>query len=613
MHDTHINDIKNINPIKLQEDLNPIINNLFKSFQFLDISKEKFTSLALFIIKNCQQTYDNTNEEFSLYFKKSFQKSLIIKVKEDLEQNEYEVINNYIKFHIPFSTNNNVALKNFQKLNAFFKICAYKPSLEFINSLVKENKSIEQMAKLSYEAYKDMLLCNDFSFAINSLHKLVMESYCLVNNISITNINLEENDFTNLKPINFLLKEAQKYPILTAEEEIELSKRIHNGDKEAKDIFIKRNIRLVIFIAKKFTNSGLDLEDLVEEGIIGLIKTIDKFDYTKGYKFSTYAMWGIKQAISRAISKQARTIRLPSYINDNIFKLKKTIDTLEKELKRTPTTEEISQRMNTKKETVENLLIYMNEPLSIYYKINENEDTELIDVLGDSSQDIENNYINNLLKEDLDKVLNNSKLSEKEKEILILRTGYNGENPKTLEEIGKLYNVTRERIRQIESHALKKIRRKKDTLQLLDYTSNPGASERNITYYKKNVNIYSTFIENLKDSFYDFFPSFSNDQVNLILSTLSDSEIEIIDIFYDCNLNLRDDINPDEIEKKWKRCFNKLIKNITITLMKTNSFETYEKTSNNDRTWINVPNSELRIKVNDKTEALKRLKTTHKN
>ncbi len=269
-------------------------------------------------------------------------------------------------------------------------------------------------------------------------------------------------------PVRMYLKDIGKIPLLTMDEEIEVAKRIEMGDKEAKKRLTEANLRLVVSIAKRYVGRGMQFLDLIQEGNLGLIKAVEKFDYTKGYKFSTYATWWIRQAITRAIADQARTIRIPVHMNETINRLKRTSRQLLQELGREPQPEEIAERMEMPVDRVREIIKISQEPVSLETPIGEEEDSHLGDFLPDDHvADPEDAATSTLLREQLLEVLDT--LTDREQKVLKLRLGLDDGSSRTLEEVGKTFNVTRERIRQIEAKALRKLRHPSRSKKLKDY------------------------------------------------------------------------------------------------------------------------------------------------
>ena len=269
-------------------------------------------------------------------------------------------------------------------------------------------------------------------------------------------------------PVRMYLKEIGKVPLLSAEEEIELAKRMAEGDEDAKKRLAEANLRLVVSIAKRYVGRGMLFLDLIQEGNLGLIKAVEKFDYQKGFKFSTYATWWIRQAITRAIADQARTIRIPVHMVETINKLIRVSRQLLQELGREPTPEEIAEELDMPVERVREILKISQEPVSLETPIGEEEDSHLGDFIQDDNVPVPADAAAfTLLKEQLVEVLGT--LTEREQKVLRLRFGLDDGRARTLEEVGKEFNVTRERIRQIEAKALRKLRHPSRSRKLKDY------------------------------------------------------------------------------------------------------------------------------------------------
>ena len=281
-----------------------------------------------------------------------------------------------------------------------------------------------------------------------------------------------ENSFTERgnaeDPVRMYLKEIGRIPLLSSEEEIELAKRMEEGDEEAKKKLSEANLRLTVSIAKRYSGRGMQFLDLIEEGNLGLIKAVEKFDYRKGYKFSTYATWWIRQSITRAIADQARTIRIPVHMVETMNRVNRTSRRLLQEYGREPTPEEIAEAMNLPVERVLEISKISQEPVSLETPIGEEEDSHLGDFIQDEHIPVPaDEAAHTLLREQLEKVMDT--LSEREQKVLALRFGLEDGKPHTLEEVGREFQVTRERIRQIEAKALRKLRHPTRSRKLRDF------------------------------------------------------------------------------------------------------------------------------------------------
>ena len=358
---------------------------------------------------------------------------------------------------------------------------AFEKKLQELIKIAKDKKNVLEYQEIS-DYFKDMQLGADQFEAIldflekNNIDVLRLEEPedddIILNEgdeVEVETIDLSVPDGISTEdPVRMYLKEIGKVPLLTAEEEIELAKRMELGDQEAKKRLAEANLRLVVSIAKRYVGRGMLFLDLIQEGNLGLIKAVEKFDYRKGYKFSTYATWWIRQAITRAIADQARTIRIPVHMVETINKLIRVSRQLLQELGREPTPEEIAAEMDMPVERVREILKISQEPVSLETPIGEEEDSHLGDFIQDDNVPVPADAATfTLLKEQLEEVLGT--LTEREQKVLILRFGLEDGRARTLEEVGKEFNVTRERIRQIEAKALRKLRHPSRSIKLKDY------------------------------------------------------------------------------------------------------------------------------------------------
>ena len=282
---------------------------------------------------------------------------------------------------------------------------------------------------------------------------------------------LSQDGVTIDDPVRMYLKEIGKIALLTPERETYLAEQISLGNKAAKDELIEANLRLVVSIAKRHVGKGMYFLDLIQEGNLGLIKAVEKFDYSKGYKFSTYATWWIRQAITRAIADQARTIRIPVHMVETIHKVSRTARQLLQELGREPTTDEIAERLNMTPEKVREIMKIAQDPVSLETPIGEEEDSHLGDFVEDNDSPAPSDSASySLLREQLCNILHT--LTPREEQVIKLRFGLEDGRPRTLEEVGRQFQITRERIRQIEAKALRKLRHPSRSKTLKDYLAN---------------------------------------------------------------------------------------------------------------------------------------------
>lgn len=269
-------------------------------------------------------------------------------------------------------------------------------------------------------------------------------------------------------PVRMYLKEIGRIPLLSPEKEVELARRMNEGDEDAKQQLVEANLRLVVSIAKRYAGRGMQLLDLIQEGNLGLIKAVEKFDYTKGYKFSTYATWWIKQAITRALADQSRTIRIPVHMVETMNRVIRTSRQLTQQIGREPKPEEIAQRLEMSPERVQEILKISQDPVSMETPVGEEDDSHLGDFIRDEHMPVpEDAATYSILREQIEEVL--STLTEREQQVLRLRFGLDDGHSRTLEEVGKIFHVTRERIRQIEAKAIRRIKQPSRARKLRDY------------------------------------------------------------------------------------------------------------------------------------------------
>ncbi len=330
-----------------------------------------------------------------------------------------------------------------ERIDSFYDACAAN-GIEIIDDIVMETENLDELIEL------DEPLLDGETDIDDDLDAPISDSIAIDD------------------PVKIYLKEIGRVPLLTPEEEIELAQRMKDGDKEAKKRLAEANLRLVVSIAKRYSGRGMHFLDLIQEGNLGLIKAVDKFDYTKGFKFSTYATWWIRQSITRAIADQARTIRIPVHMVETITKVKKTSSQLLHQNGRDPSPDEIAQALDMPVERVREILRIAQDPVSLETPIGEEEDSHLGDFIPDENAPEPTEAASLvLLKEQINQVL--STLTDREEKVLRLRFGLEDGRSRTLEEVGQMFNVTRERIRQIEAKALRKLRHPNRSNKVKDF------------------------------------------------------------------------------------------------------------------------------------------------
>ena len=583
----------------------PIIKETYNSYEYL-LNEKDYTLIVLEEISKSKENYQNKN------YQKDLKRKIILrlseKINEELNNDSIKLINNYLNNKFIEVNNYKQALNNFNSLNSFFKTHNYTPNPDIIIELLNKNEIFNKMIELIFKHYKNLIISGKFeSIYDNDLLLITVDSYCMIKNIEIKdfdNIRYDELDTNLPDSISMYLKEIGEKKILTPEEEKELGLKIAQGDSKAKEEFIERNLKLVVSIAKKYVGRGLDLLDLIQEGNIGLMNAIDKYDVNKGFKFSTYATWWIKQSINRALADKGRNIRLPVHVYEKIRTYKKTVSDLDSKLGRQPTVNEIANAMGLSISSVVNIFKIQDDTTSINKTIGDEEDTEIEELIPSKENSPEEMAINNTLQFQVQDLFEKCNLKPKEIDILMLRYGINAKRPMTLFEVGEKYHVTRERIRQIEAKALMKIRRSKYVKDFAVYTENPENSLQNIEKirqkYHDSRNIYKAYLSNDKRkdnnktrgilSIYEYFSDYTKEQVNAVLEMLTTEEHELLKIRY--GDDLEHPIKTTLTKEQRNGFYNCLIPRMR-RLLKSNPL----KSSAEKEVKLEIPNIEAKVLI----------------
>ena len=413
------------------------------------------------------------NKEKMILNKQNIKKKLLIFIEKN------------IKIGDDYKTN----IKELEKLKKFFDDINYTPDTEIYLEIIKNDEiknlliEIVKKNKMIIEQ-GEVNLIFDNEILMSLIETFYLENY---NEYNIEQAYIQtQNDIKKYRndSIKNYLEEIDK-KILTKEQEQELARKIKNNDSDARKIFIERNLKLVVSIAKNYVGKGLEFMDLIQEGSIGLIKAVEKFDPNKGYKFSTYATWWIRQSIKRAISNKSRNIRIPIYMHDKVKKYIKVKERLEEELNRKPTIEELQEEIHETKETIEKLEKLKKDTVSLNKPVSEENENEIGDYVKDERNNLEEEFFSNNLYSEIMDLFKKCNLNDMEKDIIMLRKGIGIKKPITLEELGKKYNVSRERIRQIEIKVLEKLRASKYIKEFAFYMDDPNQALKNIDTLRK--------------------------------------------------------------------------------------------------------------------------------
>ena len=431
-----------------------------------------------------------------LTISKTYVKNVISFVSQELEDKIYSMlsnedkvfnfINKFISTKFDSCSKYSDVIKCFKNLNTFLQKYDYDIPTDIIIKLLNENDSFKNAINMVVEKNHDSIYSGKIdSFTDITVLSQVMEAFCLLNNIELVDSNDFELDLdVEIKEsYKSYLDSIGKIPILTKEEEVKLFNDLKNGDPLAKEKIINSNLRLVISIAKKYVGWGMEFIDLIQEGNIGLISAVSKFDCDKGYKFSTYATWWIKQAIIRSLDKKSRAIRLPVYVCEKLSRYKKATAELEIKLNRKPTLDEIAKEMKTSLNTVRLIHDVQKDMLSLNDLIGDDEDVELIEVIPNGDIPLEQKVISREMNRKVQSLFDNCRLTDREIEIIKLRYGFYDEI-KTQEEVAKMFGITDERVRQLELRGLRKIRNSDQIVDFACYMDDEDTALETIDYIK---------------------------------------------------------------------------------------------------------------------------------
>ena len=502
-------------------------------------------------------------------------------VNKDFDKS-FVVINNLIDKGFKECKSYNDSIENLKTIEKIFKKLNYIPNPDITIKLIDENLLLSETIKIIVNNDLDIITKGEINKIFdNDTIILIIESYCMMNNIKIQeyeedNKEFEENiinyEGENIDIVKLYLNEISRRKLLTLDEEIKLTKRIKDGDEEAKKIFIESNLRLVVSVARKHLNQGLSFLDLIQEGNIGLMKAVDKFDSSKGYRFSTYATWWIRQGITRAISNKSRNVRIPVYLHRRINKFNKAAKELEMKYGREAKIEEIANELKISVKYAQEIYQYKNDSISINLLVGDDKDNELGNIISSKNIGPDEQAMTDLMKFQVKQLLEKCNLKPIEKEVILLRFGFNN-TPMTLGEIGNIYNISRQRVNQIEASALMKLRKYKNITDFAGYMENPKEAINNIEIYRKEYRnsgrITKSFLkdvrrekedDNMVKTIYEYFKNYSREEVDKVLSTLSEESLELIRIRYGDDLTVP--VNNKLTEEQRKKFYGSVMAQI---------------------------------------------------
>ena len=458
---------------------------IYKKHFYFIMNKERFKS---FVINEIDKTLDiyTGKLDYYEYIKHRIEKIGTTKVKQILNDpvQSKKLLSNYFALTFKNVKNYTEAWQALVKIDEFFSKYNLVPSYDLVVDLLNENEIFKNIVTRVFRYNKTKIINGKFEDKVQSANILaIIDAYVVLNKIEVRkdDSSVDARGEFSSDIVRAYMQEIAKIPLLTFEEEQELGRRVQKGDKEAKDKFVEANLRLVVSIAKRYLGRGLSFIDLIQEGNLGLIKGVEMFDPDKGNKFSTYATWWIRQAVTRAIADKGRTIRLPVHLVEKVSEYRRVKADLASKIGREPTPEEMAKELNTTVAKVNDYRRYLEEPVSLNMQIGEDRDSELGEFIPDDNTDTEKDVLQGTLKEEIYKCFDSLNLDDRSRNIIIMRFGLESGKPMTLEEVGAIYNVTRERIRQIESKTLRKMRKnKKVAIALAAYTDDPDKNIGNV-------------------------------------------------------------------------------------------------------------------------------------
>ena len=503
-----LNKIYQQDPKQIYNLLLSTINEIRLSYMYIEISDIDFYELVMREISASKSNYKSESNYID-FLQNKIKFRLSEKIKSLLLNSEtsFKTLNNYINQKFTSISSYEDALKYFEEIRIFLETYDFIPNIDLLIELITKNNLFNKIVELIFEKNRLPIISGKMEDLFDdSILLSTIDTYCILKNISIqesyeTDVdNYETTEYIRIDNINIYLKEISKKNLLTIQQEREFAQKIAEGDVKAKKQFIESNLRLVVSVARKYIGRGLSFLDLIQEGNLGLITAVDKYDVNKGYKFSTYATYWIRQAINRAIYDKSRNVRIPAYMYEKVGLYKKTITKMEDKLGRSPTINEIANEMHLSISKVTMLHKLQDDTISINSFVGVEEDTELEDFIPSSEEIPEDIVLDGTLQSQVRNLFKKCCLKPNEINILMLRYGFNNKESMTLEEIGKIMHISKERIRQIEARAIKKIRNSKYVKDLAVYTTNPEQSLHNIEEFRKKyreskLNSYKIFFD----------------------------------------------------------------------------------------------------------------------
>ena len=568
---------------KIYNELKEVIYELYESYKSV-ISFDEYQKKVLEIINLSKRAY-NDDIPYDEFLEDIINRTISKIIKNDMHnpKKSIKLINNFIDNLVSFNLTVDESLEVFNELDKLFKKYNFTPDLDLLIKLLIKNEKLNNITTVIYKYYKYQVISGSIQeIFTNETLIATLNAYCLMNKIEIKEDDTDELLTLDLKsPTALYIDEVAKYPVLTPEQERELAILVSKGDEKARKKFIEHNLKLVVNVAKKYRHDDFTLLDLIQEGNVGLIRAVDKFDVEKGYKFSSYAMWWIRHSINRAIENKGKNVRVPVHQYEKLSIYNKVYESLSTRLQRTPKIEELANEMGLPKSKIIELNKIYEEELSLNNPVGEGENSEFSGSIPASQDSLEDLIANSFLQKDVHELIKKCSLTPRELEVIRMRFGFDNDKVATLDEIGQKYHITRERVRQILAKGLRKLRYSKYTKGYAVYMEYPDQAIANIDSlrqkYAEDLGTTKEFLPKrikaekvkrleikLTKSIYEYFRDFTNEQIEEMLSRLNDDEMVLLNKRYGNDL-----LNPTITEltkEEEKKLYGILIPKMRVIL-----------------------------------------------